>query len=407
MSIRTIGLMSIGFLVATATQAAPKFHVVELPLLPGGTYSSGAAINNAGQVAGSGDDIYGDSEAILWDHGIATNIYNMGDPHGFLASSSAVAINSTGVVVGDFNEEGFPGVFGVGPGVSTSFLSDLFPSMGTISDSNYILGTLRGHPYVWPGVIDFDTGTSLPTTPDNFGAATSLNGINSANVIVGAQYDYDANSSLFPIALRWTPGPDTGAGPDWLGSAIEVLGGLGGPQSWAAAINNCGTTVGWAQLTNTWEHAVLWQAHKTSVHDLGTLGGQNSSAAAINLSNHVVGQAQMPNGEWRAVLWPRTLLWPYEYSHAIDLNHEIDEKWQKRITLTSAAGINDHCMIVANGTDKRTGNAATFLLSPADEGFCHSEHDRRTRDRDDGKASDAGDRNEHRTCEPQDHREPF
>ena len=55
MKIWTTILTALVLLAAGTSQAAVKYNIVELPLLPGGTYSAGARIKNAGQVVGSGD----------------------------------------------------------------------------------------------------------------------------------------------------------------------------------------------------------------------------------------------------------------------------------------------------------------------------------------------------------------
>jgi hypothetical protein len=53
-------------------------------------------------------------------------------------------------------------------------------------------------------------------------------------------------------------------------------------------------------------------------------------------------------------------------------NREISSTWAKDVTLTSAVGTNDRCMVVANGVDNRTGNQATFVLSLADQSLCNN-----------------------------------
>src|SRR5262249_29480269 len=184
------------------TSQAAKYNVTELPLLSGGTFAIGAAINKAGQVAGTGDDADGNSQTILWTNGVATVPFSAPAPD---RTSSAVGINSSGVVLGNTRVTGFAGVFAVGPNIFTFLVSDEEPRVGALNDSNYIVGELRGHPNIWVhGQIDFD-GESLPNTPNNIGAGTSLNGINAAGVVVGEEFETDSAGNEYSIALRWTP----------------------------------------------------------------------------------------------------------------------------------------------------------------------------------------------------------
>ncbi len=361
MKVHPISLVSIGLLAAGASQAA-KYDITELPLLSGGTFATGSGINKAGQVIGTGDDADGNWRAILWKNGVASLPYVTGFPG---ESSNGVAINTAGVVIGGFYTV-IGGVFAIGPNFFTDFSSDLAPGVGALNDSNWIVGTLRGHPVIWPqGSIDFD-GQYLPnSTPDNLGNGTSLNGINAAGVVVGQEFDYDSAGNTVSIALRWTPAATSDITTRWNSATVKVLAGLGGKESSAAAINNKGWIVGWARLGNGRQHAALWEP-TTSAFDLGTLGGHQSLANGINSMGDVAGTAQTPSGAWHAVLWT------HKHFVAIDLNQEISATPGKQFTLTSAVGTNDRCMVLANGINNKTGNQATFVLSLTDQSLCNN-----------------------------------
>src|SRR5262249_35865188 len=200
-----------------------KYDVTELPLLSGGTFSMGSGINKAGQVVGTGDDADGNSRAILWTKGVASVPFAPSFPPD--SPSSGAAINSSGVVIGDFFDF-FEGVFAVGPHIFTTFTSDLFPRVGALNDSNYIVGEMTGHPVIWvTGEIDFDA-QPLPNTPNNLGADTSLNGINAAGVVVGEEVDVDSAGNEFSIAVRWTPAATGDIKTRWNRSTLRVLDGL-------------------------------------------------------------------------------------------------------------------------------------------------------------------------------------
>jgi probable HAF family extracellular repeat protein len=79
--------------------------VVDLGTLPGGDFSSAAAINNLGLIAGRGTDASGQVRAVLWLYG---TIINLGTLPGHI-HSEAYGINDWGVVVGESEgEDGLP-----------------------------------------------------------------------------------------------------------------------------------------------------------------------------------------------------------------------------------------------------------------------------------------------------------
>ncbi len=358
MKMHTISLLFMGLLAAQTTQAA-KYNITELPVLPGGTFSTGSGINKAGQVVGTGDDANGNHQAVVWTNGVAT--LPLGD---FLDFSAGTAINNSGVAIGQFFLD-LGGVFAIGPNIDAEFTTDEGPVVGALNDSNVIVGELRGHPAVWAmGTIDFNS-QGLPNTPNNEGAGVSLNGINAAGVVVGQEFDVDTAGNLFSIALRWTPANSSDIGSKWNNATLKVLAGLGGRESSAAAINNNGWIVGWARLGNGRQHAALWEP-TTSAFDLGTLGGNQSLANGLNSMGDVAGTAQTSSGAWHAVLWT------HKHFVAVDLNNEISSTWAKEVTLTSAVGTNDRCMVLANGVNNKTGNEATFVLSLADQSLCNN-----------------------------------
>ena len=96
--------------------------------------------------------------------------------------------------------------------------------------------------------------------------------------------------------------------------------------------------------------------------DLGTLGGTNSQALALNALGQVVGWSELADGSQHAMLWDGTSL--------IDLNSFLDpalvsDGW----VLKEAAGINDHGAIVGTVINPLLGinDGHAFLLSPVPE----------------------------------------
>jgi probable HAF family extracellular repeat protein len=75
---------------------------------------------------------------------------------------------------------------------------------------------------------------------------------------------------------------------------MQDLGGLGGQNSAAQAINRAGQIVGFSDLSATGTtHAVLWSA-PNQIQDLGTLGGTYAVAKGINDMGQVVGWSSLP-----------------------------------------------------------------------------------------------------------------
>jgi probable HAF family extracellular repeat protein len=346
------GLFLLGT-VAAGTCQAQKYTAIKLQTLPGGTYTSAARMNNAGEVVGRADDSSGASAAVTWKNAVPTILFRAA----FQGFAEAIAINNQGVVVGWFFDTE-AGVFEIGPNVNAGHSLDLGIFVGAINDANVMAGSLAGHPALWDGVdISQDPGF-LPTTANGFDSEPS--GINAAGVIVGTEDDFLPNSGdTYQVAVRWKPDPITHAP----GATVKALVGLGGLESAASAVNTNGWVVGWAALANKLQHAVLW-AGNSGPFDLGTLGGKQSSANGVNAEGDVAGQAQTASGAWHAVLWTHL------HFKATDLNLEISPTLAKQVTLTSA-DTNDRCMVLANGVDNKTGAPVSFVLSLTDQSQCN------------------------------------
>jgi probable HAF family extracellular repeat protein len=348
--------------LAAGTCQAQKYTVVKLETLPGGTGTSAAHMNKAGEVVGSADDSTGESVAVKWSGPTPSIVYDNDVPP-LPGPAYGIDINNSGVVVGNFITAG-AGIFVSGPNVSNIQVEDHPLSLYAINDADVIVGAIQGHPVIWAGVdlnsfTQFDAA-SLPTTTIDYADSTP-SGINIAGVIVGTEDDFLPDFiNTYPVAVRWKPDPITHAP----GASVKALVGLGGKDSGASTVNANGWVVGWATLANNLQRAVLWEGNN-GPFDLGTLGGKESSAGGINAEGDVAGQAQTASGAWHAVLWTHLDF------KATDLNLEISEALAKQFTLTSAADTNDRCMVLANGVDNKTGAPESFVLSLSDQSKCN------------------------------------
>jgi probable HAF family extracellular repeat protein len=112
------------------------------------------------------------------------------------------------------------------------------------------------------------------------------------------------------------------------------LGSLGGPYSWANAVNDAGQVVGAADIAGSYhEHAYLYSDGVMT--DLGTLGGDESVATAINNHGIVVGWAETTLG--------------LDYNHAFvyrnGVMHDVNPPGVQR---SVALGINDAGQVVGD-----------------------------------------------------------
>jgi len=115
----------------------------------------------------------------------------------------------------------------------------------------------------------------------------------------------------------------------WESGRMCDLGTFGGPESHAVAINDNGQIVGLADTTakdkygDPISHAFLWENGR--MRDLGTFGGPGSEAGDINERGQVVGWADTKAGQSHAFLWQNGVMrdlgaFGGPESHAVDVN---------------------------------------------------------------------------------------
>jgi probable HAF family extracellular repeat protein len=233
------------------------------------------SVSNRGAVAGGADtglpDPYPPSffspdghilHAFKWKNGVLTDLGTL--PGGY--SSTAYWVNERGLIMGGSQNGLIDPITGVPDAMAVLWEQD-----GEIVD----LGTLGG---------SFSFGNAMNNRGQVVGLA--LNTVPDQYSMVGL-------------------GTETHAFI-WQNGYMEDLGTLGGPDSWAAALNENGQVAGWA-FTNSTPNPVtniptqdpfLW--HNGQMIDLGTLGGTvgvvgsfSGAGGAINSRGQVVGTSNL------------------------------------------------------------------------------------------------------------------
>jgi probable HAF family extracellular repeat protein len=256
-------------LAPLAAQAgSPSYSVT----MVGPANSSAAALNDHGEVAGEFQDPNSVSRYAFVANG---SFFNLGPLGG---SSSALAINNSGVVVG--NASSSPNNFGVAfvdaPGGSMQFFNPFggFHSQGTgINDSGQIVGWgddfTNNHSFLLSG----GTVTDLGSLGGTFSEA---NAINKGGSVAGVSSLADEN-----IAHGYL----------YMNGKMTDLGTLGGNFSWSTGINDAGLVVGYSRYDPLSDNLHAFMYSYGMMTDLGALNGGESEALGVNNLGQVVGRS--------------------------------------------------------------------------------------------------------------------
>ncbi|WHZ20630.1 MAG: hypothetical protein OJF55_002779 [Rhodanobacteraceae bacterium] len=373
---------------ASAAAGKVSYVITDLGALPGGSFSTGAAIGMTGWVVGGSDAADGLEHAVVWSRGRATNIGADG------VNSDAYGVNVFGQVSGlteigakdPFNENFC--AYGTDrqcrPFVWQAGRMKLLPLLGgnnaTVGDNVNLFGQI-------PGAAE--TGQADPTCPK----VPAPNGTG-PQVLSYKPVLWNANTgSVRELRL---PAGDTVGLAHWvndLGQAVGasgtcanfipppfvaaphavlwerdgtpvVIGNLGGAGDFATgagthatSINNRGQVVGVSVLKdNTTSRAFIW-TRAGKMRELAPVAGHPHSAAlAINDWGDVVGASgTLPFEDAHAAIWRGG-------GTAQDLNELV--AGSTSLYLLTAMNIDDAGEIVGFGVDTGTGTVHAFRATP-------------------------------------------
>ena len=334
---------------AEAKSKKKQYVVVDLGLLPTGSYSIGNAISSNGIVAGMSITQTGTHAIKLKDLEL-TQLDQDSD------ASAANDVNATGQVVGFISSAEIGGqratLWQDGGPVDLGTLGGPFSIAHGISDKGEIVGEatmpdgVTTHAFLWRDSVLTDLGTAG-------GDYSIAMAINEDGLIAGLSTTSPGQQPYGPgtKAIFW--------GPD----GLVDLGALGGDVAASAGINAKGWVVGGATTAAGIEygapgtHAFVWKDQQ--LVDLGAFDGADfSTANAINGNGEVVGFAgnpkvDNPDNSMTAAYWD-------ENGKLYNLNDAIsdDSGW----FLVTALSINDDGYITGLGVFD--GQYHGFILQP-------------------------------------------
>lgn len=314
------------------------WSIVELPDLPGGSHSSGTALNDSGDVVGWYSGPFVPNRAFLYSEGKMTDMGTFGGPN-----SMASGINNRKTAVGHAHASPLDvyafcyqsGSLHALPGL------DLSNSEATaINDSGDIVGMVTMPKEGGARAFLYSSG-KLKLLGSPGGTYSIARAIGRNGQVVGESYAAGMESAHAVIFNR--------------DGSVTDLGTLGGRHSAATGINDRGDIVGGSgttMITDRTPHAFLYTNGR--MHDLGTLGGPSSHAGAINNAGTIAGASETAAGALHAVIW--------ESGTIRDLNDLAVVAARGWTRLYTASAINNKGQITGSGFINGVSHA--FVLTP-------------------------------------------
>ena len=338
-----VGLISGSALVRLRRRWWASVIVDDLLGAPGGPTSTALAVNEAGVVVGAAS-----GRGFRWVDGRLNWLTELG------VGSRASAVDSSGVAVGSRffdNDDLHP----VRWGADGSPITLPLPEVGSIGSANGINGPLTVGWCAGPGlpsprqawIWDASGGCALASGGARSSEAAAVNG---SGMVVGW-----ADELGSPTACVWQHGS---AGP-------QTLSGLGGNHSRAQACNDDGAIVGFATSDTGDDQACIWQSPDGPPQALPTLADAGARALGISRTGAIVGWSLSENGFPHACVWePEPHDEPAPGSDAVtgDRRYAIHDLGTLGDQTSEATAINGHGTVV--GSASRGRGAVSLPIRP-------------------------------------------
>jgi probable HAF family extracellular repeat protein len=379
-----ISIAAGSLLAALALAQTPRYTVIDLGTLPGGTSSMANYLNDNRLIAGNAANAGGTQQAIFWWGPLQIDIGTPGLNSGiFGVNTSGQASISAEISAKDPNNENFC-AWGTGLECAAFLLQSGVPiQLPTLGGYNSTLGNINSKGEIAGATENSTRDPDCPTAvtvagtgpqyfdyeavvwgpnPGSIRELKPLPGdtvgmslwINDNSQAVGASGTC-ANTVLPPLsfgqhAVLW----------DTAGTAHD-LGNLGSKViNMALSINNQGQVTGVSAVNDqampgSGTHAFLWTS-AAGMQDLGTLPGDAATVGSmINDAGDVVGPSFDPSGNPRAYLWHNGVM--------SDLNDLVPGN--SPLYLLFSTAINSYGEISGYGATEK-GDVHGFLAIPSD-----------------------------------------
>lgn len=328
----------------TANYSSQTGYFDPISLVPSSINANGTAIGNANRYDAG---VFKGSRAISFTTSGYLELGSLGtDVTGF-TFAAANAINDNGFVVGTSAPAGGnPFTFGTRAVRWDSFgnptqLNDLGTNTAGYTDASAIVinssgvtgGTAKkyaGNTDLGTRAVRWDAGSQLVTelghlgTDSNGMTFSTVYAINNSGTTVGYAQLNSGPNSLGNRPVRWDASGTTATQLDILGTSS------GYANSYANGINSSGTVIGIADKYDVGGNsfgirAVRWNAGGTSATELGTLGTNSTGtsftyAQSINNAGHVVGYGEKYDGSGN-YLGRRGIIWNSGNTTAVELGN--------------------------------------------------------------------------------------